>query len=144
MQSQQPWRLICSGAMMTLSCLILILMAHAQYHSLLFWVAVILFLAGLGWLVLEVLSIRRNTLRYVARMNAALARTLQTAPDEMPVPLAVVDARHEIIWYNEDFAGIASAGSIFIACRGQRRAVRAENAHGHPAASGCDPGRRVH
>ncbi len=114
MQSQQPWRLICSGAMMTLSCLILILMAHAQYHSLLFWVAVILFLAGLGWLVLEVLSIRRNTLRYVARMNAALARTLQTAPDEMPVPLAVVDARHEIIWYNSAFSShVAGGGELF-------------------------------
>ncbi|MBP0972067.1 MAG: DHH family phosphoesterase [Oscillospiraceae bacterium] len=111
MQSQQPWRLISSGALMALGCLITVIMARAQYHSFLFWLAVILFLAGLVWMVLEVVRIRQNALRYVARMNAALTRTLQTAPDEMPVPMAVVDVKGEIIWYNAEFTNRVSGGA---------------------------------
>ena len=111
MQSQQPWRLICSGALMTLGGLIMAITAHAQYHSLPYWFAVIVFLAGLGWLVFEILRMRKNMLRYVARMNAALTRTLQTAPDEMPVPMAVTDHRGEIIWYNEEFTKRVSGGA---------------------------------
>ncbi len=111
MQSRQPWRLICSGALMTLGGLIMMIMAHAQYHSLPFWFAVIVFLAGLGWLVFEILRMRKNMLRYVARMNGALSHSLQTAPDEMPVPMTVVDTKGEIIWYNEEFTNRVSGGA---------------------------------
>ena len=111
MQMQQPWRLICSGSLTAIAGLIFLIMARTHYQCVLFWFAAVMFIAGVAWLIFEILRIRRNALRYVARMNTLLTRSMQVAPDLMPVPMVVLDKRHEIIWYNEDFAGIASASS---------------------------------
>ena len=74
MQSRQPWRLICSGALMTLGGLSMMIMAHAQYHSLPFGFAVIVFLAGLGWLVFEILRMRKNMVSATARSSTSKLR----------------------------------------------------------------------
>ena len=114
MQKNQPWRLIFASALLAFAGLIAVIMAHAQYQNALFWIVLVLFLAACGWLVYEFLLIRKNTLRYIARMNTTLTRTMQTAPVHMPVPLVIVDHRHEIIWFNDIFAELfAGGGDIF-------------------------------
>ena len=94
MQKKQLWRIIFASGLLALAGLIALIMAHAQYQSALFWVTLLLFLAGAGWLGYEIFLLRKNTLRYIARMNTTLKRALQTAPEYMPVPLVIVD-RHK-------------------------------------------------
>lgn len=114
MQRKQPWRLIGASVMLAVSAFAAILLAHGQYQHFIFWLTVIAFFSAVLWLGFEILSIRQNTMRYVARMNATLARTMQNAPEHMPVPLVILDSRGEIIWYNEAFADeIASGDDLF-------------------------------
>ena len=114
MQRKQFWRLITASGLLALSGLIALIMAHAQYQSALFWVTLLLFLAAAGWLGYEIYLIRKNTMRYIARMNTTLARTMQTAPAHMPVPLVITDRRQAIIWFNDAFADqIAGGGDLF-------------------------------
>ena len=72
---------------------------------------IILLLCAAGWLGYEIYSLRKNSLRYVARMNNLLARTMQNAPEHMPVPLVILDDRQQILWYNEAFSEHISAHS---------------------------------
>ena len=104
MQKKQPWRLIFASGLLALSCVIALIMAHAEYQNALFWVTLLLFLAAAGWLGYEIFLLRKNTLRYIAHMNTTLARTMQSAPAHMPVPLVIIDHRHEIIWFNDAFS----------------------------------------
>lgn len=114
MQKNQPWRLIAAGALLTLAGLAAVIMAHSASQSVLFWMTLLMLLAAAGWLGYEIYLIRKNTLRYIARMNTTLTRTMQTAPAHMPVPLVIVDSRHEIIWFNDAFyEQIAGGGDIF-------------------------------
>ena len=114
MHGKQPFRIICAAAMLALSGLIALILAHAQYHSALFWFTVILYIGAAGWLGYELYMLRRNSLRYVARMNSMLGRTMQNAPEHMPVPLVVLDDGQQIIWFNEAFAeNIAANSDIF-------------------------------
>lgn len=114
MQKKQLWRIIFASGLLALAGLIALIMAHAQYQSALFWVTLLLFLAGAGWLGYEIFLLRKNTLRYIARMNTTLKRTLQTAPEYMPVPLVIVDRHKAIIWHNDAFADqIAGGGDLF-------------------------------
>ena len=110
MQKNQPWRLIFASSLLALAGLIAVIMVHAQYQNALFWVTLVLFLAACGWLGYEIYLIRKNTLRYIARMNTTLTRTMQTAPVHMPVPLVIADHRHEIIWFNDIFAELFAGG----------------------------------
>ena len=114
MQKKQLWRLMLASGMLALAGLIALIMAHAQYQSALFWVTLLLFLAAAGWLSYEILLLRKNALRYIARMNTLLKRTMQAAPEYMPVPLVIVDRHHAIIWHNDAFAEqIAGGGELF-------------------------------
>lgn len=119
MQRKQPWRLIGASALLAVSALTAILLAHRQYQNAPFWLTVVAFICAVLWLGFEILSIRSNTMRYVARMNGTLARTMQNAPEHMPVPLVILDARGEIIWYNDAFAGEIAGGDDLFGLRFQ-------------------------
>lgn len=111
MHGKQPWRIICAAGVLAFAALLALIMAHAQYRNALFWATVILLLCAAGWLGYEIYSLRKNSLRYVARMNNLLARTMQNAPEHMPVPLVILDDRQQILWYNEAFSEHISAHS---------------------------------
>lgn len=114
MQKNQPWRLIAASGLLALAGLIALIMAYSQFRNALFWVTLLMLLAAAGWLGYEIYLIRKNTLRYIARMNTTLTRTMQTAPAHMSVPLVIVDKRQEIIWFNDAFSEqIAGGGDIF-------------------------------
>ena len=114
MQRKQLWRLILASCLLALAGLIALIMAHAQYQNALFWVTLLLFLASAGWLGFELFLVRKNSMRYIARMNATLSRTMQTAPEHMPVPLVIADRRNAILWHNDAFADqLSGGGDIF-------------------------------
>lgn len=114
MQKNQSWRLIAAAGLLALAGLIAVIMAYSQFQNAFFWVILLMLLAAAGWLGYEIYLLRKNTLRYIARMNTTLTRTMQTAPAHMPVPLVIVDSRHEIIWFNDAFLEqIAGGGDIF-------------------------------
>ena len=114
MKKNQPWRLIAASGLLAFAGLIALIMAYSQFRNVLFWVTLLMLLAAAGWLGYEIYLIRKNTLRYIARMNTTLTRTMQTAPAHMSVPLVIVDKRHEIIWFNDAFSEqIAGGGDIF-------------------------------
>ncbi|MBR4200669.1 MAG: DHH family phosphoesterase [Oscillospiraceae bacterium] len=111
MQGKQPWRIMCAAALLAMAGLIALITAHAQYKSVLFWFTFVLFLGAACWLGYEIYILRRNSLRYVARMDNLLVRTMQNAPEHMPVPIVILDDRQQIIWYNEAFSECIAAGS---------------------------------
>lgn len=111
MQRKQLWQLFCSVALLGFSCLIALVMGASHWKSLLFWVTVGAFLGSLFWFGTELMKMRQNAIRYVAKMNSLLERTKETAPEHMPVPLVILNARHEILWYNESFADRVSVGA---------------------------------
>lgn len=113
MEGKQPWRLIGASALLALSALIAMIMAYAQFRHPLFWVNAVILTGAAVWMAVEIISIRQNTLRYVARMNATIGRTMQTAPEYMPVPLTITDGRGAILWYNDAFANMVSGGDLF-------------------------------
>ncbi len=114
MQKNQPWRLITASGLLALTGLIAVIMAYSKGKIAMFWVTLLMLLAAAGWLGYEIYLIRKNTLRYIARMNNTLTRTMQTAPAHMSVPLVIVDKRHEIIWFNDAFSEqIAGGGDVF-------------------------------
>ena len=63
MQMQQPWRLMCSGALTTAAGLIFLIMARTHYQCVLFWFAAVMFIAGAAWLIFEILRIPCRLLR---------------------------------------------------------------------------------
>lgn len=103
MQRKQPRRLIAAVVLMALSGLAAIIGMTAEPGKVLFWFITVIFILSVLWVTFEMLRIRHNTLRYFSRMNRALKETLYNAPEHMPVSVAILDARHEIIWYNESF-----------------------------------------
>lgn len=114
MHEKQPIRLLAAAVLLALAGLLALILAHAQSGKALFWGTVLLFLGAAGWLGYEIYTLRQNTLRYVARMNSMLVRTMQNVPEHMPVPMVVLDNRQQIIWYNEAFAeDIAARSDIF-------------------------------
>ena len=113
MQRKQLWRLFCSVALLGFSCLVAIILAASHWKSALFWLIVLLFLASLFWFAGELMKMRQNTIRYVARMNTLLERTMESAPEHMPVPLVILNQRFEVLWYNECFADFVPQGSDF-------------------------------
>ena len=42
-----------------------------------------------------------------------IGRTMQTAPEHMPVPLVIADCKGIILWYNDAFSDIVSGGDLF-------------------------------
>ena len=103
MQIKQPRRLIAAIALMGLSGLaaIFFLIVHPVQLAGVF--LGILFLLAAAWVVLEIVRIRKGVLRYFSVMNRSLKETLYNAPEHMPVPVAILDDKNEIIWYNESF-----------------------------------------
>jgi len=113
MQRKPLWRLFCSVVLLGFSCLVAIILAGSHWRSPLFWIVVLLFLASLFWFGCELLKFRENTVRYVARMNTLLERTMENAPEHMQVPLVILNARSEILWYNDCFADCVPDSSDF-------------------------------
>ena len=111
MQARKPWRLLAAAGLLVLSALCAILLAYASWHNVLFWLTLLMFIGSLIWLGLELTAIRTNALRYFAQMNTTLTRTLQTAPEYMPIPMVILNARHEIVWYNDAFADTVAGGA---------------------------------
>ena len=113
MEGKEPRRLIAAAALLTVSAVSAMIMAYTQFRHPVFWINAVLLAAAAVWISFEIISIRQNSLRYVAKMNATIGRTLQTAPEYMPVPLAIANGSGEILWYNDAFADMVSGGDLF-------------------------------
>lgn len=114
MQKKEPVRLMAAGALLALAALVILIAAHDAFGGALFWIMLLLLLAAAAWLGYELWLLRRNALRYVARMNNVLERAGQISPERMPVPILILDAHFEVIWYNDAFAAqIANNSELF-------------------------------
>ncbi len=113
MQRKQLWRLFCSVVLLGFSCLIAIILAGSHWRSPLFWFNILVFLGAAFWFGSELMKFRENTIRYVARMNTLVERTMEAAPEHMQIPLVILNARSEILWYNESFADCVPNASDF-------------------------------
>ncbi|MCQ2416689.1 MAG: DHH family phosphoesterase [Oscillospiraceae bacterium] len=113
MEGKRPWRLIGATGLMLLAGLLALPMTSIAEHRLLFWIDLIIWFAAISWMVFEIFSIGKNTMRYVARMNRTLDRTMQTTLTHMPVPLVIADSHGEILWYNDPFVEMVNGGDMF-------------------------------
>ncbi len=111
MQRRQLWRIFCSVAVLAVICLAALILAGSHWKSPFYWVLVSGFLASAFWFGSELVKLRQGTIRYVAKMNTLIDRTMESAPEHMPVPLVILNARHEVLWYNESFADSIAGGS---------------------------------
>lgn len=112
MQLKTPRRLIAAAAIVLGTAAIAVLLLFVQHPVPLTLLRLITaaFVLALLWLGYELLLIRRNITRYFTGMNDVLKDTLYNAPEHMPVPVAILDERHEIIWYNESFLNHVANG----------------------------------
>ena len=116
MQFKKPRRLAAAAAIVIGSAIaaVLLLMRREPPHRAVIWLTAVLFALGLLWLCFELLLLRKNMLRYFSGMNRALKDALYNAPEHMPVPVAILDDRREIIWYNESFyAEVANGDELY-------------------------------
>ncbi|MBR6108009.1 MAG: DHH family phosphoesterase [Oscillospiraceae bacterium] len=111
MQRKQLWRLFCSVVILAAMCLAALVLAGSHWRSPLYWILVLGFLGSAFWFGSELVKLRKGTIRYVAKMNSLIDRTMDNAPEHMPVPLVILNARHEVLWYNESFADCISGGA---------------------------------
>ena len=114
MQKKEPIRLLAAGGLLTLIALTALIVSRKSFGGGTFWILLLLLLAAAAWLGYELWLLRRNALRYVARMNNNLERAGQIAPERMPVPILILDALYEVVWYNDAFANqIAGDQELF-------------------------------
>ena len=114
MQKKEPIRLLAAGGLLTLIALTALIVSRKSFSAGTFWILLLLLLAAAAWLGYELWLLRRNALRYVARMNNNLERAGQIAPERMPVPILILDALYEVVWYNDAFANqIAGDQELF-------------------------------
>ena len=114
MQKKEPIRLLAAGGLLTLIALVALIVSRKAFGGGTFWILLLLLLAAAAWLGYELWLLRRNALRYVARMNNNLERAGQIAPERMPVPILILDALYEVVWYNDAFANqIAGDQELF-------------------------------
>ena len=114
MQKKEPIRLLAAGGLLTLIALTALIVSRKSFGAGTFWILLLLLLAAAAWLGYELWLLRRNALRYVARMNNNLERAGQIAPERMPVPILILDALYEVVWYNDAFANqIAGDQELF-------------------------------
>ena len=104
MQHKMPARLIAAISILVVGgSLGLIAAATGNFPAgLRKWITAF-YVIGALWTLGECLLLRRAQLRYVTRMNKALAQTLETAPEHTRVPMVILNGEQEIVWYNESF-----------------------------------------
>ncbi len=104
MQKKEPIRLLVAGGLLTLIALTALIVSRKSFGGAAFWILLLFLLAAAAWLGYELWLLRKNALRYVARMNNNLEHTGQIAPERMPVPILILDSFYEVVWYNDAFA----------------------------------------
>lgn len=93
---------------------VLLLMRNRLTHTAVVWALAAVFAAALIWLLVELYFVRQNFLRYFSDMSRTLKDTIYNAPEHMPVPVAILDHRGQIIWYNESFyANVANGEELY-------------------------------
>lgn len=95
------------------------------------WLLVCGFIASGLWLITEYILLRRNSLRYLARIERAQSRALRSAPERMPIPLVMISTSQEVIWYNEKFQREVAQGEDLFGVRLQERIPLRPNALDH-------------
>ena len=107
----KPWRIFAASLLLCLAGLTALLFAQSGRIS--FWISLAMWLGGTLWLLYELLLLRRNSLRYLGKMNTALGRTVQNAPTHMPVPVVMLNARGAVIWGNRAFLSMTGSRDVF-------------------------------
>lgn len=111
MRNKRLWRPICAFVLLLLAAVcVLIALGQMQQQKLLFWSAVVLLLGGAAWTIAEGFLARKNLIRYVSEMSDALTETGHSVPEEMRIPIVILNERHEIIWYNSSFYHCVAGG----------------------------------
>ncbi len=104
MQKKEPIRLLAAGGLLALIALVALIVSRKSFGGAAFWILLLFLLAAAAWLGYELWLLRKNALRYVARMNNTLEHTGQIAPERMHVPILILDSLYEVVWYNDAFA----------------------------------------
>lgn len=111
MRKKSTWRLICALALLIVTAIAILCMVHdEQRQGLLFWVVVTMLAVGALWIAAEGFLMQRNFVHYVSDMNRTLTETAETVPEQMRIPVVILNTAREILWYNESFLKLVVGG----------------------------------
>ena len=104
MQKKMPWRILIALALIILCAIIALLLAITpkQLDSLVRLTAGIL-AASILWLMIEVRVFVKNNRRYLSETKKLLSDSSHSLPQNLPLPIAILNDKHEFIWYNTCF-----------------------------------------
>ncbi len=114
MRRKIPWRVTAALVMIILSALSALMLAITPRQlDTLVRITAVLLLAGIIWLITEIVIIRKNTLRYIADTNKLLSDSGHSLPEHLPIPIAILNENREFIWYNSSFETTFARGDDF-------------------------------
>lgn len=114
MRKKKLWRPLTAITLVLISALTaLCLAASSRQHPTAVKLTALLLIASTVWTAIELVLWRHNNLRYIARMNRLLDETMRNVPEHMPMPVAMLDATQQFIWYNDSFQRDVTEGADF-------------------------------